>query len=391
MNSPYADPRVTLAWSTPRPLPATEAPRRWLGLCLALAHWSGPALAVERRLVVPGGGPLVSEAILVSIDGADILAPKGRLRFDASQFVLPFLRGRDAQPLATSSALRAAGFAHDRNDVAEASVTSVRSDVAVDALAATLAALADGCSAATLSLVLASPTPLWRRGGGGLDPLRCTLRLASADQLPAAALAHASVLGGLSSDGLRRPNRDAMAAPKTAAMTADEFEERCSPSVAAVLLALPISPAACDAERRGHLLWPDRRVPVAFIGAQNERARLLMRLISTDLRAGRRVGVVDAVGMLTAALGNSRDSTGGLRVVRTRARSAAGARALRDAADSPPGSCVVVDGVGRFVPKDVHNLLRLCDERQIALTLAGDDIALALRNRCDTVVNVRND
>lgn len=211
MRSPHlpragAAPRVCRAWRVTDP--AGIPPRRWIALAGAVAAWPGAPVVVERRWTTPARDALVAEHVVVSVDGAGVVAPADAVRRDADHLGRLLLAGVEHEPAHAEPAL-AAPIA----DVAELRRLPLREPppAACESLAAALSALSVDCDRATLALAVASPalgTSELEEPAAG-PRVRFRLRLTADRHLPVSAVAHAGALAGASAAEWVRPAGDA--------------------------------------------------------------------------------------------------------------------------------------------------------------------------------------
>lgn len=192
--------RVRQAWRVEQP--GAIARDRWLAVAGAVAAWPGPPVVIERCWSTSRDEPLVTEHVVVSVDGANVLGDATAMAAEAAHLARMVL----------------AGVVHERaglRDVAAIADVAELRDVpcrlpwpaAPQSAAAALAALASDCGAATMSVVVASPAlqtapPSPDHQG---PQVRLRLRLTADRIIPVAALAHAGALAGAAPGAWVRP------------------------------------------------------------------------------------------------------------------------------------------------------------------------------------------
>lgn len=270
---------------------------RWMALVPALAAWPGAPMIVQRTLVTPAPDALVAETIVATISGAGVLAPADELARDVAQLLRPLLADVRCATFGGAAALRAAGPASGARDtawfVADPAPIDPASGQAAEALAAALGVLADSGATATIDFSLATPPAL-----RDAHPAVCFhLQVAADVAIPNAALAHLAALMGAGADAWER-RRPALTGRSHWRLVAPEVAARATLApVRSAALRVAGAPLAARDVTLGHtaagapfgLDGAARRSGVVLLGDPAERAVVLCRAVTGDLRRGRRL------------------------------------------------------------------------------------------------------
>jgi hypothetical protein len=282
---------------------------RWLALASALSAWPGAPMTVERRLVTPALDALTAEVIVVTVQGAGIVATVEELERDVSHLMRPLLAGVRYARLRGREALGIARLTFDVHEIARLDVVprpiDPLSGSAAEGMAAALRALSEGCGIGAIGCSIGTPPALAAQVGD----VRCELTVMADTAIPHAVLAHVAAGARAGPDAWRRRRPKALRDRGAEAATLGELGRGhlVSPRTAVLAAIVPVDPEALRIG--GGPGRPAAEMPIVqalsgepfglsanllrtgavLLGDPDERAIVLRRAISVAVRRGRRV------------------------------------------------------------------------------------------------------